>query len=187
MAITRFGFAADRNTWSRLLDVAGEQLSHRLWRAVIREIASAVLERDDPDLFHAAEDDGGQEELLSDWMHDALPVSADLALILGELDYFRDRGLAWDEEISLSGDACGCPLDVVDDLRAKLDGYPWESAEAITTEVVEMFYAEWRTRFLQRVLKEARNLVPEEVVEVSKPKQPRPEEPAEAVENDDPM
>lgn len=91
------------------------------------------------------------------WLSDSLPTYANLALVLGQVDYFRNIDLAWDETLSLSGEACGFTSDVVYDLKDWLEGIP-DAQDAVTEKSVELFFAEWRTRFLRRVLCEAEAL-----------------------------
>jgi len=80
---------------------------------------------------------------------------------LGELDYFRDIDLSWEEKISLSGEACGYASDIVWDLQGKLEEYP-DARDAVTEDAVEDFFVEWRTGFLLRVLRAAEALAVEE-------------------------
>ncbi len=152
-----WGSPKDREVWARLLTVASDNLAHRLLCAVIREVATAISEQSSVNDFDESEPD----RLVKEWQDDALPDNADLALVLGRLDYFRDIDLSWDERLSLSGEACGYSSDVIWDLTGQLSEYP-DAQVAVTEESVEDFYSEWRTRFLRRVLQEAEALKAED-------------------------
>lgn len=143
----------DREVWARLLNVASDNLAHRLWCAAIREVATAISEQTSVNDLDESEPD----RLAKEWQDEALPANANLAWILGELDYFRDIDLSWDEKLSLSGEACGYSSDVVWDLTGRLSEHP-DAKAAVTEESVEDFYSEWRTRFLRRVLQQAEAL-----------------------------
>lgn len=148
-----WGTPKDREVWARLLTAANDDLAHRLWCAVIREVAAAASEQSSLGELDESEADN----LVREWQDEALPASADLAWVLGELDYFRDIDLSWNEKVSLSGEACGYPSDVVWDLKERLSEYP-DAQDAVTEESVEDFFSEWRTRFLLRVLQAAEGL-----------------------------
>jgi hypothetical protein len=148
-----WGPPKDLEVWTRLLTMASDNLAHRLWCAIIREIATAVSERSSVDDWDESEPD----RLAKEWQDEALPYGANLAWILGELDYIREIDLSWDEKLSLSGEACGYSSDVISDLKGQLSEYP-DAREAVTEEAVEDFYSEWRTRFLRRVFQEVKSL-----------------------------
>jgi hypothetical protein len=137
--------------------VASDNLTHRLWCEAIREVSTAISEQSSVNDLDESEPD----RLAKEWQDEALPANANLAWVLGSLDYFRDIDLSWDEKISLSGAACGYPSDVVWDLTGQLSEYP-DARDAVTEESVEDFYSEWRTRFLRRVLQEVEALTAEE-------------------------
>ena len=162
MADRKFGPGVDHEIWSRIPAAAGGEIGHRLWCAVIREVAAATLERK-PASQPSSEDSNAltPEDLASEWQNDALPVNASIAWVLGELDYFRDIDLSWEEKISLSGEACGYASDIVWDLQGKLEEYP-DARDAVTEDAVEDFFVEWRTGFLLRVLRAAEALAVEE-------------------------
>lgn len=136
----------DREIWSRILPSADDNLAHLLWCAVIREVAAKAIGQN----YSDGEEE--TEERIKEWQNEALPANAHLAGVLGELDYFRDIDLSWDEKISLAGKACGYVSDVIWDLTGRLEEFP-DAREAVTEEAVEDFYDEWRTRFLRKVLK----------------------------------
>ena len=153
MKVDSWGPPKDREVWARLLTVASNDLAHRLWCAVIREIATAVSER-------SSADDGDESEpdrLAKEWQDEALPVNANLAWVLDELDYFREIDLSWDEKLSLSGESCGYSSNVIWDLTGRLSEIP-DARDAVTEESIEDFYSEWRTRFLRRALQEVEAL-----------------------------
>lgn len=155
MADNRWGYGVDRETWSAMLAAGPESLTHALWCAVIRTVATAVIakgRRDGVPAEHSVEDDA--ECLIAEWQDASMPHSATVGSVLGEYDYFRDIDLSWDEKVSLAGEACGYAMDVVGDLHDRLDWLP-DAQDAITQESVEDFYIEWRTCFLKRVLREA--------------------------------
>ncbi|MCG3145706.1 MAG: hypothetical protein HONDAALG_03357 [Gammaproteobacteria bacterium] len=148
MHVYSYGTGKDQEVWSLILKSAGDDLAHRLWCAVIREVATVALAPallDDPDEL-------GPDDLVSEWQNEALPSGANLTLILGELDYFRDTDLSWDERMALAGTACGSPSDVVWDLKDRLFGSP-DAQDAVTEESVEDFFCEWRTRFFLETLR----------------------------------
>ena len=136
----------DREIWSRILPSAHDNLAHQLWCAVIRKVAAKAIGQN----YSNGEEETG--ERIKEWQNEALPANAQLAWVLGELDYFRDIDLSWDEKISLAGKACGYASDVVWDLTGRLEEYP-DARETVTEEAVEDFYDEWRTRFLLKVFK----------------------------------
>jgi hypothetical protein len=163
MADQRWGSAVDREAWNSLFLAGGEFFTHDLWCAVIRTIAAAVVaktRRERPSSEQV--DDCEPDELITDWQNRSMPTAATLVFVVGEYDYFYDIDMSWDEKLSLSGEACGYPLDVVRDLTDRLDGDP-DAQDAVTEESVEQFFSEWRTRFLQRVLREATALKPKQV------------------------
>lgn len=147
MKLDSLGATVGQEIWTRLLAAVDDDLKHRLWCAVIREVATAATRQ------HPFNDDEESEieERIKEWQDDALPANNHLAGVLGELDYFREIDLSWDEKIALAGEACGYASEVVWDLANRLDGYP-DAQEAVTEEAVEDFYIEWRTRFLRKVL-----------------------------------
>ncbi len=151
----RFGGGVDAEIWASILSAGGPAIEHDLWCAAIRAVAAAVLmdrgwKPPPPD----DEDDSEPDILASKWLDDSMPHGAALTWIIGELDYFRDIDLVWYELVSLSGDACGYTTDVVGDLKGILFHSP-DARDAVTEQLVEDFYDEWRTRFLRRVLREA--------------------------------
>lgn len=154
--ITVYGAEVDRQTWGALQDL---DMSHDLWCSVIRSIARDVIARSTGRVLNR-EDRSDEDEvfdLVGEWQDSTIPASAELAWILGELDYFRDIGLSWDEKISLAGKACRYVADAAWDIRNLLEHAP-NAKEAITEDLIEGFYQEWRTRFLQRALLEAKAL-----------------------------
>jgi len=162
MADRKYGTGSDHEIWSRILAAGGDELGHRLWCVVIREVAAATLERKRGSQPSSEDSDALTSEVLaSEWQNDALPVDASIAWVLGELDYFRDIDLSWEEKISLSGEACGYASDIVWDLQGKLEEYP-DARDAVTEDAVEDFFVEWRTGFLLRVLRAAEALAVEE-------------------------
>ena len=140
-----WGTPKDHEVWAQLLKRADDNLAHQLWCAVIREVAAKAIGQK----YSDGEEE--TEERIKEWQNEALPANAHLALVLGELDYFRDIDLSWDEKISLAGKACDYASDVVWDLTGRLEEYP-DARKAVTEEAVENFYVEWRTRFLRKVL-----------------------------------
>lgn len=148
-----WGTPKDREIWARLLTAANDELAHRLWCAVIREVGAAVSEQ----ASLCNPDAGNADSLIEEWLSMSLPACADLAWVLGEFDYFQDIDLSWDEKVSLSGEACGYSSDAVWDLTGRLSEYP-DACDAVTEEAVEDFYQEWRSRFLRRVLQEVEAL-----------------------------
>jgi hypothetical protein len=75
-----------------------------------------------------------------------------------EDDYFRNMDLTWDETILFSGGAFGRPIDIVVwELKDQLE-HSLDAQDAVTEGSVEVYFAEWRTRFLRRVLQEAQAL-----------------------------
>ena len=147
MKLNRWGSTVDQETWARLLSVADDDLKHRLWCTVIREVATAATRQPPFD----DDEESESEARITEWQNTTLPANNHLAWVLGELDYFRELDLSWDEKIALAGKACGYASDVAWDLANRLDGYP-DAQEALTEETVEDFYVEWRTRFLRKVL-----------------------------------
>jgi hypothetical protein len=148
-----WGTPKDWEVWARLLVAADDGLAHRLWCAVIREVAAAASAQ--TSLSEA--DESEADNLVNEWQNESLPAGSDIAWVLGELDYFRDIDLSWDEKISLAGEACSYASDVVWDLTGRLAEYP-DARDAITEGLVEDFFSEWRTRFLLRVLRAAEAL-----------------------------
>jgi hypothetical protein len=159
MAGRRFGPDVDRELWTMILPAGGDRLEHELWCAVVRAVATAVLTEQGllPPLVMQDEDMdlADPDALAAEWLNECLPFDADIACVLGELDYFRNIDLTWDETLSFSGEACGFPTSyVVCALKDWLEGVP-AAQDAVTEESVEMFFVEWRTRFLRRVVREA--------------------------------
>lgn len=154
--ITVYGSGVDRQTWGALQDL---DMSHQLWCSVIRSIAREVVARSTGRVLDSEgrSDEDEVFDLVSDWQDSTIPAGAELACILGELDYFRDIGLSWDEKISFAGTACGYAADVAWDIRNRLEHAP-NAKDAITEDLIESFYEEWRTRFLHRALHEAKAL-----------------------------
>ncbi len=151
-----WGLGIDVKTWNALLAAGPPSLTHELWCAAIRAVAGAILadaragEASGPEL-----EDDAPDELVESWQEESMPSSATIAEVLGDdlRLYLSDLGVSWDEKVSLVGEACGSALDIADDLHGRLEGLP-DAQDAITEETVEDFYAEWRTRFLERVLRE---------------------------------
>ena len=148
------------------MDSGTDDLRHRLWVSVILEIAAYIIEQNrksNAATIEAKMDpfdddiDNLKYELVNEWIEDALPAGNDLAFVLGELDYFRDIDLSWEEKVSLSGKPCSYASSVVWDLKDKLECYP-DAQEAVTEEVVESFYTFWRTHFLKTVLAAANSV-----------------------------
>ncbi len=145
--------------WSQIVVEAGEATGDRLWCALIREIAKIAVERsgEDPEVDELDESwSYSVEQTILDWQNESLPYSSDLSLILGELDYFQNLDIPWDERFTLSGRICFDP-SIVWDIRGVLDDYP-EARDAVTDELVEDFYSDWRTAFLLRILEEVKSL-----------------------------
>lgn len=140
-----WGTPKDHEVWAQLLKRADDNLAHQLWCAVIREVAAKAIGQK----YSDGEEE--TEERIKEWQNETLPANAHLAGVIGELDYFRDIDLSWDEKICLSGKACGDVDAVVWDLTGRLEEYS-DAREAVTEEAVEDFYVEWRTRFLRKVL-----------------------------------
>lgn len=151
-----YGSGVDRQTWDALQDL---DMSHELWCSVIRSIAREVIARSTGRVLDSEDrsDEVKVFDLVSEWQNSTIPAGAELAWILGEFDYFRDIGLSWDEKISLAGKACRYVADAAWDIGNLLEHAP-NAKEAITEELIESFYQEWRTRFLQRALLEAKAL-----------------------------
>lgn len=149
-----FGGDVDLVIWRSLLVAGNDSLSHELWCAVIRAIAVAVLKHRE---IPSDGDETKPDDLVSEWHSSAMPDDADLMWAIGDYsDYFQGQGFGWNEHICLSGDAC--PFhEVVWDLHGKLAERP-DALEAVTEESVELFYCDWRTRILRRVLQEAESL-----------------------------
>lgn len=160
------GSSIDREIWSQLIGAGDENLSHRLWVAVIYEVAEAASEQNlktqnshESNSTSASREDieDLQRELLNTWLSDSLPVGDDLISILGNSYYFIDMDLSWDEKISFSGEACKYTDVVCWELKEMLDCYP-DAQDAITEDRVEAFYMSWRTHFCKTVLNAAMQL-----------------------------
>lgn len=146
------------NFWMSMLTAGGDAVEHELWCAVIRTIATEVLKSRGWKPWMAEDDDDSEPDILvREWLRGSLPLCTVLGDMLGEFDYFRDMDSEWGETVSLSGEACPCIRDIVSDLREKLFYSP-HGASAVTAEVVEDFYQDWRSEFLRRVLREAEEL-----------------------------
>jgi hypothetical protein len=159
------GSSIDREIWSQLMGAGDENLSHRLWVAVIYEVAEAAAEQNlktqnshESNSTRTSREDieDLQQELLNTWLSDSLPAD-DLIDIVGDSYYFIDMDLSWDEKISFSGEACKYTDVVCCDLKEMLDCYP-DAQDAITEDRVESFYMFWRTRFCKTVLNAAMQL-----------------------------
>lgn len=150
--------------WQRILPAAPTSLAHEFWCAIARSVAREhllALQGVSTDTL-----DDRVEELVSEWLDDSLPAGDDLGLILGELDYFRGIDMSWDEKVSFSGEACGYLADATSDLKSLVERYP-DAEAAITEELVEWFYSDWRSRFFSRVLREAEGLARSRSTEAS--------------------
>jgi len=149
----RMSSASNKSVWSQIEIEAGDEIRHRLWCALIREVAQFDVERsgEDPDEWS----DSIARKIL-EWQNELLPCSSDLSLILGELDYFQNLDMAWDERFPLSGRTYFDPT-IVWDLKCMLDDHP-DARDAVTVELVEDFYSDWRTAFLLRILEAVKSL-----------------------------
>jgi len=146
----------DMNLWANLMDSVGDQLGDELWCSAIRVIAKHVLRQNGTLTGEHDEDESAIEELVTIWLNQSLPGAAHLSLIIGELDYFTtDYGLAWDERIGLTNSPCPSPDDILWDLQMRYEN----QSDEITYNRLISFYAEWRSEFLDRVCREARELV----------------------------
>jgi len=155
MVDQRRGPNGNREVWNSILLAGDDVLTHELWCAVIRAVATTVLTRIRAERPSSEQpDDCDPDILVAEWQDASMPYEATLAWVVGEYDYFRDIDMSWDEKVSLSGKACGFVSDVVWDLKDILDFSP-DAQDAVTEESVEEFFSEWRSRFLQRVLQEA--------------------------------
>ncbi len=153
-----------RPIWDSLILTGSRDLTDALWRTAITEIAKAALVDIRSNLSASAPEvaqvDGpanpeyDPDDLVQDWLYESLPRVDELAELLGEfeaLDFFRERGLAWYEQIDLPGDLDRGDPDVIWDLEQRdslLRGL-------ITEEMLNEFYQEWRASFLRRVQREA--------------------------------
>jgi hypothetical protein len=144
--------------WTAILTAGPNALTHDMWCAVIRAVATAVVSGQRSagvPSEYSVEDD--VECLIAEWQNESVPSSATISRALFDFEYFYDLSMAWDEKIALAGEACGYASDAVWDLHGRYWGYA-EVKEAITEESVKDFYTAWRTEFLNRVLNEARGL-----------------------------
>lgn len=150
----------DDQIWARLLTAGGPVTQDALWISAIRTVAEQVLLREgrEQPFDEESDEEGMLEDRITDWLNEELPCDADVAWVVRDIGYFREIDLTWEEKICFVGEACGYNAEVVDDLKVSLSEYP-EAREAITPDGVEEFYAEWRTRFLMRVLHEAEALL----------------------------
>lgn len=97
--------------------------------------------------------------LVQEWQNSSMPHQSTLAWVVGKYDYYRKNDVSWEEKVSLAGEACGYTSDAVWDIKNRPEGCP-DAQDAVTEESVEDFFVEWRTRFLERVLKEAKFMNP---------------------------
>jgi len=151
------------NQWLRILQNASSKLRDELWVNAIRTIAIAQLKSegiepaDDWEEWALDESDAWNstaDERIAEWLDRSMPTDCLLINWLGEYDYFREWDLCWFEKMSFEGDACGAPHDICYDMQLRLCPYP-VSEEEVTIEVVEDFFAHWRSRFVNRICDEA--------------------------------
>jgi hypothetical protein len=141
--------------WRRLLSAATDDVAHNLWCASAWTVATDHLLQKNMETTESLDD--RVEALVGAWLDESLPYNHDLASILGELIYFREIDLSWDEKVSFSGAACGYLADATWDIKSRLHMHP-DAEAAVTEDLVEEFYAEWRSRFFSRVVREAEAL-----------------------------
>jgi len=147
--------------WTRLFNAVDKTMQSRLWEAVIVAVAESVLvqnghSRDDVHEIEDVDDFQGELDcLINQWLDESIPNDVTLINWLGERDYFTDREKAWNERLSLTGTACPSVEDEVYDLTNRIPPHV-VSADGITVDVVEDFYATWRGHFLDHVINTAR-------------------------------
>lgn len=143
--------------WNRLFEQANEDAQADLWKASIQTVAAFVLAKKNivPETTYEMDEDyeTEREGLIGNWLADSLPRIHTLIRWLDGAEFFEGNGLAWDETICLSGQACPCIDDVyrslhVSSYSARANDYD------ITKEMVEDFYSHWRNGFFRRIAKE---------------------------------
>lgn len=163
------GGPVDQETWCQILEatdgrvivddqiLSDEPVDHRLWTTLIRTVGELAAEDQTRLPRNSDGFDDHVSQIINDWMDGSLPEYHDLAMVLGEVGYFRDRGLPWDETMEFSGPPCAYIDVVLIDLKDMLASYP-DARDAVTEELIQTFFTFWRSDFLRKIQNVAENI-----------------------------
>ncbi|TNC82804.1 MAG: hypothetical protein C9356_02745 [Oleiphilus sp.] len=140
-----------------LMKASAMEIDSRITIRLIEETAKIIVADQIRPAYLPGNFDSLVNEQLTTWIKETLPQDHHLVQVLADVDHFLDLEFHWQQVFSFGASACPDASGRVVHYREELT-YFYDAIEEIDEELVEDFYAFWRSRFYVRILSEYRSL-----------------------------